>query len=63
MSRTRLAQLERYLKQAERNPEDNKLYIEDLKISIEHAKLNPEATYADFEIKSGFSVDNKAIRE
>lgn len=59
MSRTRLAQLERYLKQAERNPEDNKLYIEDLKISIEHAKLNPEATYADFEIKSGFSVDNQ----
>ena len=55
MSRTRLAQLERYLAQAELNPEDNRLYIEDLKVSIKHAKLNPQMTYHEFAVKQGFN--------
>lgn len=59
MSRTRLITLQNYLKQAELNPEDNKLYIEDLKISIEHAKLNPDQTYTDYEVKTGFNIDNQ----
>ena len=60
MSRTRLAQLERYLAQAQKNTEDNRLYIEDLKVSIEHAKLNPERTYSDFAVQSGFN-ENETI--
>lgn len=59
MSRTRLITLQNYLKQAELNPEDNKLYIEDLKISIEYAKLNPDRTYTDYEVKTGFNIDNQ----
>lgn len=55
MVKTRLERLQQYLAKAEAKPEDNELYIEDLKISIEYAKLNPDRTYIDFEVKSGFS--------
>lgn len=53
---SRLERLERYLKEAEANPEDNKLYIEDLKVSIEHAKLTPNQTY--YAIQSGFENED-----
>lgn len=55
MVKTRLERLQQYLAKAEASPDDNELYIEDLKTSIEYAKLNPEKTYSDFEVKSGFS--------
>lgn len=58
MSRTRLERLERYLKEAEANPEDNKLYIEDLKVSIECAKLTPNQTYSDYAIQNGFKNED-----
>jgi len=55
MVKTRLERLQQYLIKAEAKPDDNKLYIEDLKTSIEYAKLNPERTYSDFAVQSGFN--------
>lgn len=51
----RLERLQKYLAEAELSPEDNKLYIEDLKLSIEYEKTIKPPT---FEIQTGFSVDN-----
>ncbi len=36
MSNERLAKLKRYLKEAQLEPENNELYIADLKLSIKH---------------------------
>lgn len=55
MVKTRLERLQQYLAKAEADPKNNELYIEDLKTSIEYAKLNPDRTYSDFFVQSGFS--------
>ena len=41
---TRLDRLRQYLEEANRDPENNKLYIEDLKVSIKDAERfeNPQ---------------------
>lgn len=59
MVKTRLERLQQYLIKAEADPENNKLYIEDLKVSIEYAKLNPDVTYTNYEVKTGFNIDNQ----
>lgn len=55
----RLAQMREYLKIAERDPENNKFYIEDLKLSIEMFETAKQAT--QIYIGNGIFVDNEQV--
>lgn len=52
---TRLERLEEYLKLAMLDPENNKLYIEDLKISIPYFKRQRNKKIV---VMHGLSLDN-----
>lgn len=53
----RLERLQKYLAEAEKLPEGNELYIEDLKLSLTLFKDVPEQT-TEFKVKSGFVIDS-----
>jgi len=53
----RLIQMKKYLEEALLDPENNKLYIEDLKLSISHFEANVTQSN-DFALMSGFAIDN-----
>jgi hypothetical protein len=53
----RLETVKQYLAEAEKSPEGNELYIEDLKLSVDiftHLVNNKN----DFAVMSGFSIDD-----
>lgn len=52
----RLERLQKYLAEAELSPEDNKLYIEDLKLSID-IFTRAAANKQEIVVMSGFSID------
>lgn len=54
---TRLAQMKKYLEEAMNDPIGNKLYIEDLNLSIKYFQANIQ-TNDDIQVMSGFSIDS-----
>lgn len=54
---SRIETIKQYLAEAEKSPEENKLYIEDLKLSLTLFKDAPEQT-TEFQVHSGFVIDS-----
>ena len=59
MSAARLEQMKKYLAEAEKSPEENKLYIEDLKLSIKNFDSMFRRQMEVYKIGAGFVSHDK----